>query len=308
MFWKHLYWTELRATLTAKESCQLPLWKGSMLRGAFGRRLQEVKKPEMVGAVVKNVGKNVPHAYEALWISKQGERGNRPKPFILLPPECDGNQQTEFEGGKKITLGVRLIGENSIYAAQIARALLGSWNLGFQRSTWVTTDLAVRAFNSDQKYFEDQSCELDYCPVIEAEDIVEASPFQEECRLRFHVPIDLKIKGKRANQLSGSLIVRRALDRVWDFLPECGMTPDREAFKRVIPLMDSIQTRSSEWKRITWERYSSTSRGKHPLTGLLGEIELAEIPSVVWPWLVLGQYLHIGKGCSFGQGAYEVLS
>ena len=52
----------------------------------------------------------------------------------------------------------------------------------------------------------------------------------------------------------------------------------------------------------TWERYSSRQEAKHPLSGLVGRALLTRIPEPLWPYLILGQWVHVGKGASFGQG------
>jgi hypothetical protein len=57
-----------------------------------------------------------------------------------------------------------------------------------------------------------------------------------------------------------------------------------------------------------WERYSNRLEGKHPLSGLVGHALLSNIPEPLWPYLILGQWVHVGKSASFGQGRYEVLT
>ena len=57
----------------------------------------------------------------------------------------------------------------------------------------------------------------------------------------------------------------------------------------------------------TWERYSNRLEGKHPLSGLVGRALLSDIPEPLWPYLILGQWVHVGKSASFGQGRYIVL-
>ena len=57
----------------------------------------------------------------------------------------------------------------------------------------------------------------------------------------------------------------------------------------------------------TWERYSNRLESKHPLSGLVGRALLSDIPEPLWPYLILGQWVHVGKSASFGQGRYIVL-
>ncbi len=46
---------------------------------------------------------------------------------------------------------------------------------------------------------------------------------------------------------------------------------------------------------------------KHPLSGLVGTGLLTDIAESLWRYLILGRWVHIGKGATFGQGRYEVL-
>jgi hypothetical protein len=59
------------------------------------------------------------------------------------------------------------------------------------------------------------------------------------------------------------------------------------------------------WK--DWTRYSARQRQEMTLGGVLGRWHLAGDAAVLaqlWPWLWLGQWLHLGKNATMGMGGY----
>ncbi len=63
--------------------------------------------------------------------------------------------------------------------------------------------------------------------------------------------------------------------------------------------------------RLRWEEvwsYSTRRRGESPLSGLLGSVSLrADDWTPFWPWLLWGQFTHVGKDAVKGNGWYKVL-
>ncbi len=57
-------------------------------------------------------------------------------------------------------------------------------------------------------------------------------------------------------------------------------------------------------QRVVLSRYSSRQKQSMRLTGYLGEIHLQGVPRELYSWLVLGQYLHLGKNSVMGLGQY----
>lgn len=58
-----------------------------------------------------------------------------------------------------------------------------------------------------------------------------------------------------------------------------------------------------------WKRYSSRQRQEMTLGGVLGCWTLRGDPDTLadlWPWLWLGQWLHVGKNATFGLGGYRL--
>lgn len=55
-----------------------------------------------------------------------------------------------------------------------------------------------------------------------------------------------------------------------------------------------------------WARYSNRQKQKIKLTGIVGSVQLNHISEEMYHLLHLGQWLHVGKGCVFGLGQYQI--
>lgn len=77
-----------------------------------------------------------------------------------------------------------------------------------------------------------------------------------------------------------------------------------------------------EWKRASeairlveshiapydWERYSNRQRTRMKLGGVVGTATYAGDLAPFLPLLSLGEWLHVGKGATFGLGKYQILN
>lgn len=62
----------------------------------------------------------------------------------------------------------------------------------------------------------------------------------------------------------------------------------------------------THWQAQHWQRYSSRQRRAMPVAGVTGQWRLHGDLAPFWPYLYLGQWLHVGKKCSFGLGRYHL--
>ncbi len=60
----------------------------------------------------------------------------------------------------------------------------------------------------------------------------------------------------------------------------------------------------TEWT--TWARYSARQDRRMEWSGLVGTATYAGDLAPFWPYLVFGQWVHVGKGATFGLGAYRI--
>lgn len=133
----------------------------------------------------------------------------------------------------------------------------------------------------------------------------------QSLRLHIHTPLRLQHQGQplRPAQLAPRTLVAAVARRVALVLefhaqqPQWG-TRVPASVAQTEPLTD---TRHLQW--FDWIRYSSRQQQEMTLGGVLGTWQLqgpTQALAAAWPWLWLGQWLHVGKNATFGMGGYTL--
>jgi hypothetical protein len=148
-------------------------------------------------------------------------------------------------------------------------------------------------------------------PEVDATQIVAGGPpYASQAVVALVTPADLKQKGRRLDRLDGPAFFRRLIRRIGTLVESYGNpAADSRGFDyhALSVLADQVVVTDQQVSVHVWERYSNRQEAKHPLSGLVGWALLTGIPEPLWPYLILGQWVHVGKGASFGQGRYVVV-
>ena len=147
-------------------------------------------------------------------------------------------------------------------------------------------------------------------PLLEGPAIVaKAAPPAVRACLVFLTPADLKSQGQRVDHLDGPGLFRRLIRRIGTLAESFGPSTLHAPFdyRALADLASQVVVVDQQVSSVRWDRYSGRQPPKHPLSGLIGQAVVSDIPDPLWPYLILGQWVHIGKGASFGQGRYVVL-
>lgn len=79
-------------------------------------------------------------------------------------------------------------------------------------------------------------------------------------------------------------------------------------FKQFKALTNNVEVEENIFRQQD-SRYSARHQQKLDTSGFMGKITLKmEGIEALWPYLYLGQWLHVGKNASFGYGCYELLN
>ena len=129
--------------------------------------------------------------------------------------------------------------------------------------------------------------------------------------LQIHTPLRLQHQGRplRPNGLSPRALVAalaRRIALVMEF--HAGLTQWGADVPALVQLAESLtDERDLHWH--DWTRYSSRQQQEMTLGGVLGRWTLRGSPealAALWPWLWLGQWLHVGKNATMGMGGYTL--
>jgi hypothetical protein len=132
----------------------------------------------------------------------------------------------------------------------------------------------------------------------------------EGVRLQFETPVRLRYQRSevRRGPLPAGAVVRalcRRLGTLADYHAPELVQPDWPAVARLVD--DSLHLHG----RLTWfewARRSLVQERDMTLTGLVGPVDWPDVPPALWPLLVLGSRLHIGKNASLGLGRYTIVA
>ena len=304
----------LRFQCEALEPIRLPPYTGSAWRGLIGTSLRRsvcvTRQPTCDGCLLRTQC-----AYSTFFESppasaETAARYNAlPHPFVL-EPEPPGRRAVA--PGEPLHIGMTLIGAAGALTPYLVHTLerAGSRGLGRDggRFRLLTVEQETQ-LGSDhwQPIYSAESATLRPAETLTPP----PGPAPDWLRLELHTPVRLKRNGRYlgaraldAPALLGALAARVAM------LAELYGTGPR-AFERNLAhaAIDQVTLESERLQWAEWTRYSSRQRTHMQLGGVFGTLQLRGpgLPAL-WPLLVLGQWLHVGKATSFGLGRYRIVS
>jgi hypothetical protein len=298
-----------RLTLRARDALSLPAYSGSALRGVFGHGLREVacvmRSRPCAGCPL--VGRC---AYPLLFETPAGPAdaaagAQVPHPLVLVLP---WQVPRSLAAGEDLELSLHLFGP----ANRLLPTVVEAWRaaavrgLGASRGRLELRDVAQWRFD-EQRWSEPLATGTS--AGREAVRAPALPPCPARVRLECVTPLRLKRAGRLvrpegldARQLVTALLRRSAaLARHYGAGP-LSLPPDLAA---VLARHLALVPEGLRWA--DWGRYSSRQRASMQMGGLLGSLVLSgDALPVLWPLLHHGQWLHLGKGTSFGLGRYAL--
>ena len=329
--WCRLQLTMIQAEYRVERACQLPDYLGSTLRGVLGLELQAASCLELTSPC-KSCGRRDRCAYGALFEAQPGNSTawsqgppdggaalarpasgfDQPRPYVVVPPS---RRRGNYKAGETIRLGLTLVGTSRAWSRWVVAAMAGiaQRGIGVERQKLKLVRISAVGPGGAETDFNLNSFGVGTpIPELEASQIVARAPApNSQALISFITPGDLQRKGKLIDRLDGPTFFRRLIRRIGTLVESyCPIPFDAEPcdFRALADLADKVTVSDQNIKIEVWERYSNRNEGKHPLSGLVGQALIEGIAELLWPYLILGQWVHVGKGASFGQGRYELLT
>lgn len=299
---------KLRLTFRALQDMNFPIYAGSALRGIFGKSLRRVsclaKKEDCAGCAALST---CPYAlvfengYVA--VSKGEEMTN---PYVVEPMTLG---QKNVKQGDCFSFHHLLFGKAVEKLSYVLLAWSKTGNMGFTKERTQARLVQVRQVLTDGTEtllydFEDEDAET---VTVNSEFSLPDELETKAVRVCLKTPLRIQHKGHpvvpaklTARDFLIALIRRQqmlAKQHISDF-PEID-------FNALRPCVETTEITDADLRWFDWKRYSSRQKTQIALGGVMGEFTLKGDLTKLYPYLVMGQYFHVGKSAVLGMGKYD---
>ncbi|MBI5326725.1 MAG: CRISPR system precrRNA processing endoribonuclease RAMP protein Cas6 [Deltaproteobacteria bacterium] len=310
----NFYFSKFSLSLKAKDPIVMPPYKGSTFRGGFGHAFKKivctVKRQTCDNCLLKS---KCIYCYIFETPPPEGSKALRnyksiQHPFVIEPPL---EKKTTYLPGETLLFNLLLIGRATEYLPYFIYTFdeLGKLGIGKGRGKYEL--LEVKHLMTDGRYEPIYSSNdrtlKGSCNILTASDIMRAKKENiKTLRLNFLTPLRIISDGDLVVDFKFHHLIRSLLRRVSTLSYfHCGKRLELD-FKGLIERAEKIETVSSELKWYDWERYSARQDVRMKMGGLIGKIDFKGNMEEFMPLIRLGEFIHAGKGTSFGLGKYEI--
>lgn len=234
-----------------------------------------------------------------------------PHPFIITPPL---EKKTDYNQEDTLCFELILIGRCVDFLPYFIYTFdeLGRWGIGRGKGKYFLKEVKVSHPHSGENeksiYTGQDKILHSEFKVLQFNDFISFPSSPSSLHIKFLTPTRLKYSERLTPNLEFHILFRNLLRRI-SLLSyfHCGEELDVD-FKGLVEESKKIKVKKSDIRWFDWERYSNRQSAKMKMGGLIGEVHFEGDFSAFFPFLLLGEYLHVGKGTSFGLGKYKILN
>ena len=305
-----------RFTLRAVERLELPPHKGSTLRGGFGSVFKRMacsqRGQQCVSCLLRQTCAYI-YVFETP-VPPDAEvlrtYSDVPRPFVIEPP-MDG--KTVYEPGETLDFGLVLIGQGINYLPYFLLAFkeLGGIGIGRGRKKFSLGDVyAVNpvadsealVYSSADEGVRNENLSVGFVEIAESAQKLPS----DGLTVRFLTPTRLKHSGRYMERPEFHVLFRNALRRLSSlYYFHCGERWDTD-YKELVDAAQAVVIAEAETKWVDWERYSQRKGRRMDFGGFIGTVRYEGDLGPFLPVILVGELVHVGKACVFGNGRYEV--
>lgn len=305
---QNLHFARFTLTITAKDCLSLPPYKGSTFRGGFGNTFKRIvcigRNRDCGICLLKNRCLYV-YIFETpppSDTSVMRKYRTAPHPFVIEPCE---DTKTVFEPGEKLSFGLLLIGKaiDSLPYFIYTFEELGNLGIGKGRGRYILEEVFLSGDNPEPVY---SASDKKFKGPVQPERIPESIEWHEGLlTLSFLTPARIVYEERLTEKPEFHILIRSLLRRIAHLSYfHCGGDPSRFDFTGIIDRAMKISLKKENLQWYDWERYSARQDAWMKLGGFVGDITFEGDLGEFLPYLKAGEFVHIGKGTSFGLGKY----
>lgn len=310
---------QFRYQLYPEDTISIPASnRGHIIRGAFGHSLKRLVCTDERGTCMScSMKDECPYhlVFSPTMLTSARRNRDTPRGFVIKPPL---GEREVFTKDEPLTLSIVLVG-NRVRAhpwVLVALQAMGHAGIGPRRGRFTIRDiLAVR--DSEEISIYDHHTRM----VINTSLDITKKQIEEKVQRMSHDTITLefltptRIKFNPTGEKGHSQVVRipafhhlmrRLRDRINALSIAYGPGPLKIDFKEFGNRAESVQTVEHNLKWVEIRRKSRTQSVWHDQSGFTGMITYQGDLAPFLPFLVWGEYLHVGEDAVFGNGWYRI--
>ena len=296
----------------AKEELSVPRYMGSTLRGGFGHVFKRVVcldfQKDCSDCILK-----YKCAYSYIFetpLPKDTEVlskiPNIPRPFVLEPPL---GGKTHYRPLDELRFGLVLIGKAIEFLPYFVFAFeeLGTRGLGKERGRLnLLAIYSLRGEERKQVYFGDSKTLNDDALIVHFHDLTKQEEAVQRIHIDFLTPARIQKKKIILRKIDFHSFIQNLLGRV-SMLSyfHCGTKLELD-FKGMLERAQTVKVENDQLSWNSWTRYSSRQKRYMKWDGVVGGLDFVGQLNEFLPYILLGEYIHIGKGTAFGLGHIAV--
>lgn len=310
--------SKYRFKLVAETRLELPSFAGSTLRGGFGgsfRRLTcSMHRGKCTSCLLRATC-----PYNLIFEAPQTKGSPQlkrfqtpPKPFILEPPL---ESKRIYDEGQSFTFGLVLIGLAMDYLPYFILAFrdLGWEGMGKGRGKFHLegidgldpfSDQAREVYSSSDEMVRSVDLSVSLDDFFQRYGTDEVA---EEVRVQFLTPTRIKRMGSYGGSITFESLMHSLLNRVTNLAYNYCDQKEPVDFRELVKLARGVTILREEKRWWEWRRFSSRQETRMYLGGYVGQVIYKGELKPFWPWLKLGELIHVGKNCGFGLGRIRVI-
>lgn len=297
---------------TFESEAVLPLYKGSIFRGMFGKALRDVicvlRTQKCIECLLQKTCTYVSIFETQLIPSKTKFSPYPPHPFVLEPPL---ETKTKYKKGDKFELKLKIFGEHNQKIPYFIYTIkqIGEVGIGKKLEKEMGKFRIDAVYKNDVLIYEDSTGILIANPEVQELylDSTHSTGFDNNINsleVIFLTPLRVKYRNQLVDNLEFHIFVRAMLRRISDLFSHFDTAEPNLDFKALIKAAEEVTIHSSSIRWYDWERHSSRQKRSMKLGGIIGSIIYHGPISNFLPLLSFCEKTHIGKQTTFGLGQF----
>jgi len=287
-----------------QNSFALPDFKGPTFRGKFGHVLKRticVMKGQ--DCRLCPIRAQCPYIY--LFETQKTNGQHVPRPFVIEPPLT---HRQFFLKGYPLYLRLTLIGRAIEYLPYFVYCFdqMGKEGIGWDRGKLLLKAIySVSATGEKDMIFDHDTQKLSAnIHKISLETFkVQVIP---QITIHFYTPTDIRVNGRPLLEISFTDLLKSILRRYHSLRFFHG-EGQKERFEIDWDRAEQVSVVHHNLEFQRFKRYSNRQKKRVPMIGFTGRITYRGDLGPFYPWLKIGELIHVGKNTVFGMGGYRLV-